>query len=492
MASNVSKHPLYADFLDLWIKGDDSYAGEVTIKKKGTTYLPPTSGMIADGVLTGNSQTPGYQAYSAYVLRAVYPEIYKEAVKAAIGMMHRKPPTIELPNALKEMENTATPLGETLELLLRRINTRQLVTGRLGLLGDVRNNADGVPVPVVVTYYDKAILNWDDTSEDGEEAAVSLVVLDESGYVRDERLQWTMKDRCRVLALVSGEDGSKQFSYTGTYETALFDDDIEITAEGLEAPNRQGNVLSKIPFSFVNATDIAADPDIPPLEGLANLCLTIYRGEADYRQNLFMQSQDTLVLIGKSETDDEAIRTGAGACIKIKNPQGDAKYVGVGATGLKEQREALQNDYSRAFQKAGQMESQGKTRESADALEIRMAAQNATLPEIALAGAEGLQRVLKIMAEWFGANPDEVVVKPNLEFADESGDAMTLKQIIESKVLGAPLSIESIHAWMQENGFTRKTLEEELAAIQAEGGGLTNTADDQTDRRNKPNTDTED
>ena len=192
MTTNTTKHPLYSDFLERWNKGVDSYDGEETIKRRGTKYLSATSGMIEDGALSGNESAVGYQSYLAYVRRAVYPEIYKEAVKAAIGIMHRKPPTIQLPSQLESMIERATPLGETIELLMRRINTRQLVTGRLGLLGDIRVDADGVPEPIVVTYYDKTIVNWDDSSTTGEDGDVSLVVLDESGYERDQNLQWNM------------------------------------------------------------------------------------------------------------------------------------------------------------------------------------------------------------------------------------------------------------------------------------------------------------
>ena len=133
-----------------------------------------------------------------------------------------------------------------------------------------------------------------------------------------------------MLALIQDD----QFSQTGIYQTATFGAGDSITPSATEAPSRQGQTTNKIPFAFINSVDIAADPDVPPLEGLANLCLAIYRGEADYRQNLFMQSQDTLVITGMSG-DDDAIRTGAGACIKIPNPDGDAKYVGGNFNGFK-------------------------------------------------------------------------------------------------------------------------------------------------------------
>jgi hypothetical protein len=39
---------------------------------------------------------------------------------------------------------------------------------------------------------------------------------------------------------------------------------------------------------------------------------------------------------------------------------------------------------------------------------------------------------------------------------------------MEGKALGAPLSLRSIHRYLQENEFTRSTYEEEIAEIKAE------------------------
>jgi len=453
-------HPLYIAGSSKWQLGRDSYGGEDLIKDAGTEYLPPTSGQTEDG--QGQGQSPGDKAYKAYKMRAVYPDIFKEAVEAAIGIMHRQPPLIALPKQLEGMLENSTLLGESLEMLLRKINARQLITGRLGLMGDLRKDGE-VYRPVIALYNELSIRNWDDTSINDDDVDVRLVVLDESGYEMTDSFEWEQVNKYRVLALV-GPDG-KIGPDAGRYGTTLIDESEDIRGLEFTLPNFMGKQLDKIPFVFVNSKDLSPVPDVPPLDGLAKLCLAIYRGEADYRQNLFMQGQDTLVRIGASGDEDDVVRTGAGARIDVPLG-GDAKYIGVSSNGLPEQRQALENDYSRAIQKSGQLvDATSRAKESGDALRIRVAAQTATLPQIAKTGAAGLEKILKFIAEWYGANPDEVIVTPNLNFTDAEGNGQTFVQLMQAKGLGAPISEPSLHNWMQEQGFTNLTYEQELSEL---------------------------
>ena len=475
--SAKSVHPFYTAMLERWQLGRDSYEGEDAIKQQGKTYLPATSGQIADGALT-DKQSLGAKAYEAYKMRAVYPDIYADAVEAAIGIMHREPPKIDLPEVLEPMREDCTLLGESLDMLLRKINAQQLKTGRLGLLGDIRTDG-GEDRPVIVTYNELAIRNWDDTSIDDDDVDVRLVVLDESGYEMDANLAWTYKNKYRILGLV-GEDGT--LTDMGNYASKVFNEDDDILGAVLDKPQIKGQELDQIPFVFINSKDLSPTPDKPPMDGLAKLCLAIYRGEADYRQNLFMQGQDTLVRIGvQGGDDDEAVRTGAGARIDVPLG-GDAKYIGVNSQGLPEQRQALENDYNRAIRKSGQLiDSTSRAKESGDALRIRVAAQTATLPQIAMTGAAGLERVLRALAVWYGANPDDVKVTPNTNFTEADLNGQTLVQIVQAKMLGAKLSDESIHEWMQDQGFTKQTYEDELKRMDKEeplpGAGLPSPAD---------------
>ncbi len=436
-----SKHPQYIIAADNWQKLRDCYAGERAVKDRGLTYLPATPGQLLDGINPGER---GRQNYEGYKTRAVYPSFAAEAVKAMVGVMHHKPPVIELPTALEPLRKNATVDGESLEMLLRRLNEAQLVTGRIGLLLDLPQEASAEVSFQVATYEAEKIVNWD----------VDLVVLDESEAERNADFQWQTVQKFRVLMS------------DGAYQQAQFRETVQYDPSVLQPPTVRGQSLKQIPFVFLNSADTLPDVVNPPLLPLADLCLTIYRGEADYRQNLFMQSQDTLVLIGGDK--DEEYRVGAGAAL-YPPIGGDAKFIGVSSNGLPEQRQSLENDYRRGAQMGAQLlDTTSRAKESGEALGIRVAAQTASLNQIALSSAHALQTLLRIAAEWIGADPEQVVITPNLDFANAGMAASEFLQLTQAKAAGFPLSDESLHALAVENELTVKEFADEMALVELE------------------------
>jgi hypothetical protein len=489
-------HPRFGSMIPEWVMLRDFVKGERAVKAKTTEYLPATKGMLLDGMVptrpgivygipsnipnqqigtTGvNSNTSiGQETYDAYLLRAVFPEYVKDALEIFMGMLHNKSPVIELPKALEPLRDSATELGEPLELLLQRINLEQLTTGRLGLLVDLPLTPDPInPLPFIALYVAEAIRNWDNDEIGNNRTDLNLVVLDESTYKREEDFIWKAVAKYRVLMLASSD-----------YQAGAFEGDggtPEFDQSKMRTPNIRGKGLKNIPFFFVNSKDIAPDPDEPPLLGLARLCGAIYRGEADYRQNLFMQGQDTLVIIGEraktiptdaTVPNEEPLRTGAGSRIELEAaPGSDAKYVGVQSQGLTEQRYALENDRKRAESRSGQLIDAAKgDKESGTALKTRVGAQTATLNQIAKTGALALELALKQAAIWVGANPDEVKVQPNLEFADYQMSGQDLVNLMTAKrTMGAPLSLESVHRLMVQGNLTMLDFQTETAMLDKE------------------------
>lgn len=488
MANITETHPSYAAFADYWQKLRDAYSGEDAIKRADTAYLFATEHMNILGMTPGQ---PGYEKYKAYRDRAVYPELVKYAVEVLLGSLWTKPPVIELPTALEAMLEDATLQGETLEGLLMRIHEQQLVTGRVGLLLDIAVDNDGKARPYIAVYDAETIINWDEGNRDDANARsfLNLVVLNETAYERNG-FKWELVEKYRVLVLgdpTKNEDAADKAVYTvGVFrQTDAFD------YATTKAPVLLGTALEEIPFVFINSKDVLSDPDRPPLLGLANRALTIYRGEADYRQNLFMQSQDTLVVIGSPEDPKNPIRVGAGATIHLP-VNGDAKYVGVSANGLAEQRSALEGDYGYAATMSGQLlDTVSREKESAEALNVRIGAKTASLKQIATTSAAGLEKLLKIAARWIGANEDEVSVKPNLDFADVVLTTKTLVELQTFKTMGGPIARETIHAVMKERGLTELTYEEEVDKILEEeplsqGSTDMNTTDPTLDPNGQP------
>lgn len=462
MSTNLSsQHPSYALVSPDWTLMRDAYKGERQVKSKNTTYLPFTSSQVADGAITSTTSI-GFKAYEAYKLRARFPNFVREAVQMAIGMMHSQPAEIKLPKA---MEKITSRMGEPLQVILRRINTEQLLTGRIGLMADMPTNpALGEDLPYLATYNTERLINWDDGRvEQLVPQKLNLVVINESEQKRSDGFNWSLDTKYRVLVLGKTDENVP----SGQYRQGVFAES-EYSEGGLKVPTWRGRELQEIPFVFINSCDITPEVDDPPLLDLGNACMTIYRGEADYRQNLFMQGQDTFVTVGGGFDETDAVRTGVGARIDV--PQGgDAKYVGVNGSGLSEQRQALERLESRAGSMGAQtLDSTSRQRESGDSLRIRVAARTADMNQIADTGAAGLEQVLKTCAKWMGENPDDVKVLPNKEFGEMPLTGQTMVEIATARNLGWPISAKSMHDLSRKRRLTTKTFDEELKEAEKE------------------------
>lgn len=455
MATLKTYHPDYELFKDLQIICRDLYAGEAHVKSKGEIYLPCTSGMRIDGMGAGET---GYLDYKAYVQRAVLPGDFEDAVNTRMGLLHQKPAVINLPASLEYLREDADGKGMPLEALLTLINLAQLMIGRIGLAVDATADRK----LKLVVYDASSIMNWDN-----RDSGLQFVILDESGFEIDPNTRmWNMVDKFRLLSI---EDGV----YTSTT-------DLGGTLTQV-VPLMIGKSFNELPFVFINVTDNQPTPEKPPLTSLANLVLAIYRGEADYRQNLFMQGQDTLVIAGTINNQqinpagvavgtkaDSAVRVGAGSRINLTEGS-TAEYIGVNSQGLPEQRQALEADRKRAESKAGELVNTSATGvESNEALQTRIASRTVTLNHIALSGGRGLQAALRMAARWSGAQDSQVEVLPNLEFNKETLSGAEMKLFTEVNMLGGPISKESIHKLAVKKGLTTMTFEEEMAAVEKE------------------------
>lgn len=467
-----STHPLYDAYADKWVKLSDCYAGEDRIKERGTKYLPPTAGMEIDGIGAGQD---GRTAYDAYVKRAVFHDFIRQAVEAMVGVMHREPARIEVPKEMEPLIKNATADGESLQMVLRKINEWQLLYGRAGMLAEAPNGlADALPH--IALYAAPRIINWDDGIRAQGKQRLEFVVFDESNFERQSDFQWEYRNRYRVIAMSDVAASFQQHDQSdptaaATYQVAVLGpDERDIHGANWVSPMYRGQALDEIPFVFVNTKDMVSSPDDPPLDGLANLALAIYRGEADYRQSLHMQGQETFVIIGAEmdQPGNEETRLGNGARLVLPK-DGDAKFVGVSAAGLMEQKDAISNDKMQAGEMTSRLfDSTGTSYQSGDALRIRVSAKTATLRSIAGTGAEALAEMLRMIARWIGADESKVLVEPNNDFADTTAAGRTLLELVQAKQLGAPLSLESIHRYTVQQGLTVLTYDQEKALLDKE------------------------
>ena len=456
----------------------DTYAGEREVKRKRLDYLPASEAMIQDGMTTPTS--PGWKDYEAYLTRAYFHDVVRDAVKAMVGIMHMKPAVIKLPPKLAPMVDKATIQGEGLQMLMRRINEAQLVFGRCGLLVDAPTGLDPFKaLPYIAFYEPDRIINWDAGRRDEGRNLLELVVLDESGFQR-EGFTWVNERKHRVLT--RGIPGALESGWTRPTPADKFSVCVKVNDMSMPIPDDfivpqiAGRPMDDIPFTFIGANDLVPEPDLPPLLGLSNLALAIYRGEADYRQTLFMQGQSTLVVIGGAADDeDKQLRVGAKGLIALRIG-GDAKYIGVPAAGLGEMRTSLKTDQDNAAMMGVAFMDVGNARgESGEALRIRVAARTTTISAIAQAAGAGLENALKQCAVWVGEDPNEVSVTPQTDFADQNVAGAALLAFMQAKQLGLPLSLKSLHRMMHLNDMTEMDFDTENQQIEDEAESLIGT-----------------
>jgi hypothetical protein len=469
-------HPEYVNRLSEWMQLSDTYEGERAVKSKRLDYLPATEGMVQDGMTTPTA--PGWRDYDAYLMRAYFHDVVKDAVKAMVGIMHNKPAVIKLPTRLAGMMDKATIQGEGLQLLLRRINVAQLLFGRCGLLADAPQGVDVDKALPYISFYDPIrIINWDAGRLNEGRNQLELVVLDESGY-RREGFTWKTEKKYRVLTRggpESLESGWERPPEGSPFAVCVKVNDTSMPIlEDFIYPSIGGKTLDDIPFVFVGANDLVPEPEVSPLLGLSNLSLVIYRAEADYRQTLYLQGQSTLVIVGGAvdEAAPDALRVGNKGVIDLRIG-GDAKYIGPTGGGLGEMRQALKADQDEAQALGVAFLDVGQARgESGEALRIRVAARTTTISSVAQCGGQGLEQILRFCAEWVGEDPDEVVVAPTTDFADQTVAGAALLAFMQAKQLGLPLSLRSMHRMMQMNDMTEMDFEQENDQIEEEAASM--------------------
>jgi hypothetical protein len=464
-------HPDYQRVYVDWQRMADTSAGERTVKEAGEKYLPMPEGI---------RQSPNRrdERYTAYVERAVYFNYPGDTQTAMLGLMQGEPATFELPTALQPLEESATNTGNSLAQLLAAINKQQLLYSRFGCLLDIPETPapTAAIVPKVISYKAPARLNWSETLNDENELRLDWVTLDESEFILNRaKMSWEWQDKIRLLALDAAND--EYFTYTFTlkewadFERAGdFDPQQPPTGrDGLVYPTIRGKRLNVIPFQIINATSLTADIEKPVLLPLADVSVAIYRGEADYRQALFMQGQETFWATGVDKKDSLVL--GAGALLTTSNENAKFGFVGASGAGLSEMRESQANLHEKAINMGVALVENGA--ESGTALNIRTTIKTANMLTISEVGAAGLEQLLRIAAEWVGANPDDVQVTPNSDFSKAQVAANDVLQLWTAKLNGAPLSAKSYHEWLRRNDYTALSFEDEQAELQNEGVGVT-------------------
>ena len=409
MADASFKHPeITPSRLVEWQRMRACSLGEAFVKSQNENFLPMPSGFAA-------MSDRGVAAYNAYQCRAQFPEMFEPTVSAMVGMIHDKGITIELPSGLEGITARTNVGSVKLDIEeFHRIITRGLLTlGRYGVLADAP--ASGGEVYLVGHEGDR-IINWDK----------DFYVLDETKYVRDG-FNWAEVPSYRVLEISDGTyvqslwvNGAK----SGDMSQAQ---DFPRTISGVG-----GSSIDELPFYVGNARQMTPQIETPPLAGVATPSIANYQLSADYRWQLFMSGQETLVAInGESPS-----AVGAGVSHEMHGAEGvtpDLKYVSPTCRGIESHKDAMSENRLQASIAGARLLMEGSQtgQESGKARSLRYGSETASILTVARTSCMILQSALRAAATMQNLDPEQVIVTPPTDLLDKTLSAADLKILFD-------------------------------------------------------------
>ena len=410
-------HPAYNAMAPTWAKMRDVIGGEEAVKAAGDAYLPKLGGQEA-------------KDYEAYKMRALFFEATGRTVDAMTGLVFRKEPQVDVPDAmrpyLEDMDMAGQPFSGLAEVAVEEV----LGVARIGMLVDYPVVEDGEQLtqqqaeergfrPFVTTYPAESITNWQVGrvnnsatlvsvtlyEEDGEEPQYRVLELDDNGY-RQDIYQWE-------------EDSSKK-------------NGGEWVKVETRVPMMQGQPLSYIPFVIVNDRDLKPEVRRPQLVGLANVNLSHYRTSADLEHGAHFTALPTPWVKGVKQDEIEAGAFDAvgpeGIWMSTSETAefGLLEFQGTGLQALEKRLES--KEQKMATLGARLLAPEKRAVEAAETAQINRAGESSTLASIANSVSRALTRVLEIMRDWSGTSGD-VSVQLNTDFMPAQMDAKTLDSL---------------------------------------------------------------
>ena len=371
-----------------WQLMRDCMDGEGTIKERGDQYLPIPSGFT--------SQDDGGKAmYRAYLERAQFPEFLAPSVGAMIGIIHGQEWQVEMPDAMNYLWENVDGEGLPLEAFSRRVTRELLIIGSYAILTDApREGGD----PYLSGIRRDKVINWDS----------DWWVIDETRMKRDGFV-WEQIERFLVLGI--GDGG---------YMPVLLDGNGDVIEE-IEVRARGGGLLPRVPFVVGSALDLSPRVEAPPLIGVGRAAKAFYQLSADYRHQLYMSGQETLVAIDGEAPD----AVGAGVVHQMysagEGKQARLEYVSPSCSGIEAHDRAMMMQREAAMQAGARLfEQTPQGAESGEAKRLRYASETATLTSVAQNSALMLERALKDAAMIMGLPEDDIVVTPPKDLMDRT------------------------------------------------------------------------
>jgi hypothetical protein len=440
-----SVHPDFKKFLPKWERCRDVSDGQDAVHEAGERYLPKLKDQQAAD-------------YKNYVKRATFYNATWRTIAGLTGMLFRKPPKIEVPDAITELLKDVDSAGQPFQLFLQDVSENALKYGRVGVLVDYPTAPEGITQADAVTlnlrptmqiYNTFAIINWQ-TGRVANQTVLVQVVLKEQKWVAKDEYTGAFEDRWRVLDLVdakadaSGAAGKRyrQRVYKMAQGQAVAKNaTVTFVQEGSDIFPKMGNVpLDHIPFVIIGSDTTNADVDEPPLIDLVDMNLSHYRTSADYAHGCHFTGLPTLFLSGfRKENPGDKIYIGSESAIVSSSPDAKASYVEFTGKGLESLEKKLDREEQQmAILGARMLEPQRRGVEAPETAAIHRKGEESMLSSVAQALSLAMTIQVKRFTDWAGVDSSKVLIDINRDFYPAPMTPQMLTALLAGWQQGAP------------------------------------------------------
>lgn len=460
-----AKHAEYNRMAAVWERCRDAVAGEDVVKGKGERYLP----------------RPGGQKdaeYEAYKTRSHWFGATKRTKAGIGGLIRRRDPQIDVPEAMADMLVDITASGLSVEDVISRTIDEVIETGRFGILVDFpRIDASAATTiaqqeltgarPFVALYRTEEITNWR-TGRVGGRTKLTMVVLRETVEAEDPADEFVRKpvEQYRVLDLGGPAGAYRQRIYRKKGptiqggETWILQEEIAILMRGKPMPD--------IPFVFFGPDPDDGTVQDPPIKDVADVNFSHYRTQADIEHAAHWTALPTPVFMGlSSEQVKEGVNVGSITAIGLP-VDGDAKFLEFSGQGLEPLEKRLQAKAEEmAILGARILSPEKRQVEAAETASIHRAGENSVLASIANTIGRAMGRVVEIMRDWAGLTGD-VSIKLNTDYLPAEMSPQML-QALTAALQAGTISGQDYFWYLQQGEVIRpdRTFEEAQADIES-------------------------
>ena len=427
-----SVHKEYADAQADWKKCRDVAYGRKKVHLAGEAYLPK---------LSHSDKKVEAENYKSFMMRAGFYNATGRTLEGLSGMIFRKDPIIEAPDAMADIISDLTLGGDSLRSIAEKAVDEDLEVGRFGVLvdypksekeGETLSQAEAEALnhrPHASIYLTESIIDWD-FERINNVLKLSMVRLQETITVPgDDEFTKKEAEQFRVL----------DFDDTGYRQRVFQIVDGKESQVGVDIlPLMNDERLDFIPFEIVTPN---ADPKKvckPPILDLVEVNLGHYRNMADLEHGAHYTALPTPVFSGLDTndlpTDDQGnakpIAIGSGEAVLIPREGGKASYLEFTGAGLKALRDLAEDKKQEmATLGARMIASEKAAAETAETHNIKRQGENSALTSVAKSVSASLTTVLGWLRDWAGITGD-VSIQLNTDFMPVAMSPQLIRELV--------------------------------------------------------------